>query len=442
MAFFLFLLVNATLFLRPAEIVPDWQGWWIYEALILACFALALPDILRQFSSTSLGRQPIVLCVLGILALVVLSQLSRFEFVEAGRTGFHFLKVVIYVVLLVSLVTTPRRVHVFVASVVCFAVVLCLITVLQYHDVITLPTVQLLKETHVDGWSSETTYQRLQGTGIFQDPNDFCVMLATALPLCLYLAAHSRLRLGWLLPAGLFGYGILLTQSRGGFLAFLAGLGALTWARYGPRRAVALGLLGLPVLVVLAAGRQTEITADAGTGQSRIQLWSDWMMEFRSAPILGNGMPLAPGPEDDATAPADGGIKHLAHNSYLQAFADLGLIGGTLFLGAFYFALAGLAQVGGARSEIADRGLRDLQPYLLGAVSAFAAGLLTLSLCYLVPTYLVLGLASAYLACAAPHHLTVALPRFDGVAVRRLAVLSVGFLGSLYVFVRVFIRWA
>ena len=39
LGFFLFLLVNAALFVRPAEVVPALVGWNIYEVLILACLA-------------------------------------------------------------------------------------------------------------------------------------------------------------------------------------------------------------------------------------------------------------------------------------------------------------------------------------------------------------------------------------------------------------------
>ena len=45
MAFFLFILVNAALFIRPAEIVQSWQGLEIYFYLILACAVAALPDV-------------------------------------------------------------------------------------------------------------------------------------------------------------------------------------------------------------------------------------------------------------------------------------------------------------------------------------------------------------------------------------------------------------
>ena len=53
MGYFLFVLVTATLFVRPAEIFPAVYAWPIYEYLILACLAVSLPGVLKQFSIIS-----------------------------------------------------------------------------------------------------------------------------------------------------------------------------------------------------------------------------------------------------------------------------------------------------------------------------------------------------------------------------------------------------
>ena len=34
--------------------------------------------------------------------------------------------------------------------------------------------------------------------------------------------------------------------------------------------------------------------------------------------------------------------NHVAHNSFIHSYAEMGLIGGTLFLGAFWFAVKGM----------------------------------------------------------------------------------------------------
>src|SRR3954452_8179869 len=76
-AWLLFLLLNATLFMRPAEIVPQLEGWPIYNAIILCCLALALPQMLQRLQGRSLLADPITLCVFGILPAIVLSLLAQ-----------------------------------------------------------------------------------------------------------------------------------------------------------------------------------------------------------------------------------------------------------------------------------------------------------------------------------------------------------------------------
>src|SRR5262245_29936855 len=82
-AYALFLLVHATLFLRPAEILPDVQGWPIFLALSLLCLAVAFPDVLRQFTSRALEQRPMTVCMLALLLAVGLSHLVHFRFEEA-----------------------------------------------------------------------------------------------------------------------------------------------------------------------------------------------------------------------------------------------------------------------------------------------------------------------------------------------------------------------
>src|SRR5262245_38701086 len=136
LGFGLFILVNAVLFIRPAEVVPDLEKAPIYEVVILACLAVSLPSVLEQLSPAALSGRPITVCVLGLLAAVMLSHLSHFSPGAAYDAGFAFAKVVVYYLLLVGLVNTPGRLRCFLLWLVGFVVVLTLLALLQYHGVI------------------------------------------------------------------------------------------------------------------------------------------------------------------------------------------------------------------------------------------------------------------------------------------------------------------
>ncbi len=452
MSFFLFLLVNATLFIRPAEVVPALIGWRIYEALIVACFLAALPEILNYLFGRSLGTQPITLFVFGLLAAVFLSHSSHLEFEKASEKGYEFLKIVIYYVLLVSVVNTPARLRSFLFWTVGFCGAMALVSLLNYHGVMEIkappPPVGSEKEgdkkdPKASGFVVEYVFdpakgelveiKRLQGTGIFQDPNDMCLAVVIAVPLCLFWLTDRRLgslRVLWLAPVALFCVLLYYTYSRGGFLGFLVGLLTLFHARYGWRRSLALCGLCLPVALVLFAGRMTNIETGSGTGQSRIQLWSESFQLFRDAPLLGIGM-------DEVSKH----MSHVSHNSFIQCYAELGLFGGTLFVGAFYLALLTLSRAGGGRVPLVSPEMARLRPHLMAVVTGSAVCMMTLSLSYIVPTYMVLGLATVYLVVAVPRAARPVV-RVDLPMLQRLALVSIAFLAVAYLYVRLMVRWA
>lgn len=439
MAYFLFILVNATLFIRPAEIVPALLGWEIYFYVILACLAAAAPDVVKYLTGQSLETQPITLCVFGLLLAILVPSVLTGDLAEAWRTGFHFAKVIVYYLLFVSLVTTPARLRTLLICILAFSGTITLLAVLRYHDVIQLDTIQSLKDTTQGMYGTTITIQRLQGTGIFHDPNELCVLLSAMLPLALYFLCTSgnvylRGVCAGLIP--LFGYAVFLTGSRGGFIAFAGGLGTLVWLRYGWQKAALIGAIGLPVLLLLFAGRQTEISTSTGTAQTRVELWREWLTTFRENPLFGKGMSL-PKEEELLTRRPDEERRHVAHNSYLQGFADLGLFGGCLFVGAFVLAGWLLYRVGLHSPLLLDADLKTMQPYALAGLSAYGIGMLSLSICYIVPTYMMLALAVAYARMSSEASLVPTKPlRFDVPLAGRLVGAGVLTLAAIYVFVR------
>jgi len=441
MGFAFFLLLNLTLFVRPMEILPELEGVRLYEICILMSLVLSAPEILHFFSTRSLGDQPVTLCVLGLFGSTLLAQAGNPS--ELLRHAEHFGKIFLYYVLAVGVLNSAARLRIFLVwLLVCF-LLLTSLTLLQYHEILHLPRVDTrLLDPELDSETGELKQTfRLQGTGIFQDPNEFCGILAVAVPLCLWaLSGPARgLKPLWLALLLQVMYGIYLTKSRGGLLGLLAGMAVLSHARYGLKRTLLFGALAAPVVLVLFAGRQTELSTSSGTAQSRLQLWSDWLGTFRQNPVFGNGLNLASA-EDLQLQKSVHDTGHLAHNSYLQAFADWGFPGGTLFLGAFCLAIWAVGRFRSTRTFILDPDLRRMQPFLLGVLASYAAGIFSLSMSDRVPTYLMLSLGCVFplLARSVP---PVAPPRLTGRVFLALVGLAIGFLIFLYVFVRLFVNW-
>lgn len=430
--FAVFLLLNAVLFVRPAEIIPALLGWEIYLVVILVCLFFSFPVVLEQLMPRSLESRPITVCVFGLLLALLLSQLSHFHFEQAFLRGWDFFKMILYFLLFVGLVRTPPRLRAFLLCFVLFATVVAALAVLQYHGFIKLPNLNPIKDSSRDAAGQQTYILRLQGSGIFQDPNDLCILMVISLLLALYWVTDVRsglLRLGMIFPLLLFAYALSRTQSRGGMLALLAGLGAFMRMRFGWMQSVLLGMILLPLLLVVFAGRQTSISTSEGTAQERIQIWSDGLALFRQAPLFGIGV-------DEY----DKQVGHVAHNSYIHAFVEMGLFGGFFYVGAFALALESFYRYSTSGRLILDPELRRLYPYLFAMIAAYAVGMLSLTLCYIIPTYTMLALAIVYrsMTVASP---PLPVPRCDGPLVLRLGGLSIATLVSFSLFVRMFVKW-
>src|SRR2546421_10777660 len=145
-----------------------------------------------------------------------------------------------------------------------------------------------------------------------------------------------------------------LTDSRGGLSSLVAWFAALLIAKPGIRRAVLLGALLLPIMLVVFAGRQTHIDLDnpEDTFQTRLDCWSDALTLFKSSPVFGCGT----GQQSELCG-------HVAHNSFIQSYAELGFAGGACFLGAFGIAIKMLYR---RVNTGTDPGFARLRPYLLG----------------------------------------------------------------------------
>jgi O-antigen ligase len=443
LGFSLFLLVTAVLFVRPADVLPFLRGVEVYQYLIVLCLAASFPAVLAHLAPDRLEARPIDVLVLLLLPAGVLSHLTHAELGWAADVGVYFLKTLVYYLLFVSLVNTPRRLRLYLTTLVVCAAAVVVLAALDYHRVIKLPRISD-KLDAVMALAEQNEARRMIGPGIFQDPNDVCVLIVVSLALLAGRLADPRAglaRWAWVVPLCVFAYGFYLTRSRGGLLALLAAGGVYVRLRYGWGRAVLLGAVGAPLLLAVLGGRQTAISATTNTGQERIELWNEGLVMFRANPLFGVGV--------DRYIESAG---HVAHNSYMQAFGEMGLFGGACFLGAFYVALWGLWRLalpvppdparasGGVRvvPVLLDAELRQTHPALAAALAGYAAGMMTLSLNGLVVTYAFLGAASTYLSLAATAPPVPAL-RLDGTLVLRIIGLSLLFVAGMFVFVRLFL---
>jgi hypothetical protein len=396
MDFALFVFLNFLLLVRPEDLYPPIAGFRLYLVTIVVCTVTALPALQRTLTRENLSTQPIAVCALGMLGATFLSFAFRGRFADGLDFCGEFAKVVLFFFLLISVVNTPERLRAYVAWVAAFVNGVMAISLLQFFELAEFPGIEPLRYNEYNPATGEDEIlERILSVGLFSDPNDLCVILAFGMALCLGLAMTSRGGLGmlvWLLPLVPMGYACLLTKSRGGVLAILAGIAGTAFAKLGVRRSVPFLALGLPLLLLGIGGRQATIAGGGGTAHERLMLWAEGFSELFRMPFhIPTG--LAPGFYVQE-------LGLLAHNSYVNAYVELGLLGGGLFLTAVYLAVR--RSYTALSDPDAPPWAKALGPYLFGALFAYAVGCYSLTRNFHIPTYLALGLAAAYIQLALP----------------------------------------
>jgi O-antigen ligase len=442
LGFSLFLLVNILLFIRPEEIVPEFQFFPTYEAVIILCLVVSLPAVYRQLRLSALRERPISLLAVAMLFAIMFSHLFcpwNFFFIWGARmSAYRFLKVLVYYFLLVGLLDTPAKLRRFLFWMGSIILVLTTVTLLQWHEVINIPNIDVvLHQREIDDRTGELISEtdRLQSTGVYNDPNDFCLILVVGMAITLYGLRDPRMRILsplWLAALGTLGYALYLTQSRGGLLALMAAMVVLIQSRFGGWKTLFLSGLGLAGMLLVFSGRATSISSGSATAQTRLQLWSEALDYFKMAPFFGIGEGMFVEVSED---------HHVAHNSFAQTFAELGFFGGTIFAGMFYLAGWNLYRLGKRGVRILHPALAQMRPFMITLVGGYAMGLMSLSRSTVVPTFMILGLATAYLSqVASVPPLTDT--RFSGRMVLRLVLVSAALLGAIYLYVRSNVQWS
>jgi O-antigen ligase len=230
---------------------------------------------------------------------------------------------------------------------------------------------------------------RLQGAS--QDPNYLAAAIVPAIMLAAGLAAQRGrplLRLGLGVVVAVLAVGLAATESRGGFLAAIVVLvGALIVWR-GQRRTIAALTVVLVSVVALwfaaSPGSWERVTnvADGGSGRSDI-----WQVAWRVAeanPIAGVGVGQFPVVSPDYLR-RPGAISRVdllinkrivVHNTYLQLWAETGMIGLVLFLSVAWAALAASWRAARRFEEAGDQDMTAFsRAVLLATLGALTASI-------------------------------------------------------------------
>jgi O-antigen ligase len=326
------------LYARPQEMFPELFGQiplvkMVAIGTLLAYFLAKLTAGERLTRWTLELTMVLVIALLGILftPIAAAPQDSLNVLLDV------FLKVVIIFLLMINLLDMPKRLRAIIRlSVICG-------TALAVFAIFSYATGNFMFEG-----KRETT--RVAGivAGMFGNPNDLAISLDLLLPLCVALALSSR---GWkrtlfFICAAILGVGVVVTFSRGGFLGLVTLSLVLLWKLSRRNRGLTIGaflIITGSFLVAMPSGYSNRLTTifsieeDAtGSAQARRELLDRGVQVAANHLLIGVGM----------------GNFHIysireqvAHNSYLEISAELGVAGLIAYLILIFAPLRSLRRI-------------------------------------------------------------------------------------------------
>lgn len=201
--------------------------------------------------------------------------------------------------------------------------------------------------------------------GMLEDNNDFALALTMNIPLLFYLGrTEEKVWVRRLTDLGvvLTLITILLTHSRGGFLAATATLLVMAWRS---RRLVqAAGVMALTAVMFFAFAPDHVIERIASIGQgsadssanARLQAWAAAFRMIEDSPFLGVGMRNFQYQFSSVDGVEAGQqMAYVAHNSYLQIWAETGTPGFLIYmvmLGSVFWACGHVRRLARLRPDL------------------------------------------------------------------------------------------
>jgi O-antigen ligase len=333
-----------------------------------------------------------------LLAWLTLSQAWAADSARAGTGVIAWYVNALAGLAMLTLLRTPRDVEVVIAA---------LIGAVAASALLGLGGLDLGAPTTAEG--------RLVGAS--GDPNFMAAFIVAALALAATLLGASRSAWRVALPAviAVLVVGLAATESRGGLLAAFAGLLAALLVMRGRRVAV----VAVASLVLLAGGVWVSAnpgviervqSAESDRGNGREDLWIAARRMGAEHPLTGVGLDnfTLRSPEYVREPGALSYVElvverpHETHNTYLQLFAETGLIGLGLFTALVFTALASAARAARAFERAGRRDLALLARGVLVANLALLAAATFISAQSTAVVWVVLALGPVLLgvACA------------------------------------------
>jgi putative inorganic carbon (hco3(-)) transporter len=310
-------------FIRPAEWIPELNYSWnmMLNGVALLMFAQ------MAGKPASFNADRITKLLFAFFFFTIVSNITNRQFSSISGNLMANLTTIIICVLAQSAINTGKQAENFILVVIWLALFICYQCFLQATQGEAwggLKPMSRSDTNDAEGNPIETV--QVIWYGVLGDPNDLGMFLVAFLPFILNRVVYQDIGLikksFWVLVAAVLVYTVVLTNSRGTLLAFIAGLGSFFIIK---TRSL-IGLIAAAVLgiVVLMMGSSRSMSAGDESAMGRIEAWVLAINLFVRNPLSGVGA----GHFTD--------YHHLTtHNSYVLAFVENGFFGFVCYLAMF-----------------------------------------------------------------------------------------------------------
>lgn len=317
MAFFILCIAIFIMFFQPAFVIPSLESLQPLRnsaiAALLAYFFTS-DKANTKFFSSKINRFFIFFVFVQVISSAII-------WTGAGIETFNYwLRIGIVYFLITKLATTEKRIR---------TLSLMIVLGILYLAYFSISTFVLNYQPGM----------RAKGFGWYDNANDIAIILVSVIPLVIMLADSSKSMLArymYIGIAGIFVFNILFTGSRNGLIGLSAtGLLSLihfkSMARFLKIVMFVLLFSAVAVIGVRNVLNRSDLSGAVGGDESsedRLVQWRVAMNMLADHPLLGIG------PNEFTTYVADyGGIRGLQpHNTFIQVFAESGLLGGISFI--------------------------------------------------------------------------------------------------------------
>ncbi len=294
------------------ETLPFLAPFRVMILLSLAGGLASLPAVLTNQAMMRIPQFSLMLAFIGMLAF---SRLAQGWVGGVPDAILSFLPIAMSFFFLIFNVSTAKQLRIILITINLMAIVMVALALGQYFGVQD-DLVMQQRLTNQETWEV-TILPRIRFRGFLSDPNDFAQFLLTLLPFFFLFYKKKNFFQNLFLcyaPSIFILVGIFYTRSRGALMGIATLVLLFMKEKIGAAAGAAVsGVLVFTLLVVgFAGGRALSV----GGGMDRLDIWSDGLGMFWMSPIWGVGY---------------GGFteysKLTAHNSYVLAMAELGIIG-------------------------------------------------------------------------------------------------------------------